>query len=145
LLDDDDEEEVTSGKMSILEGLTVSTPWKLKRLKLCEDLCTLVDAHRVLLVCAPFASGKTSLAQLLQQYLRAHKTAYVITLARADVSSWSDCWLQQTGTPWNTIIYSTEPMYVIIDEVQISYPETSKTYNLWKDIKGLGKWRGQGA
>lgn len=141
-LSDDDNEEVIPGEMSIrLEGLK-STPWKLNRHKLCQDLCALVDAHSLLLIRAPFASGKTSLAQLLHKHLRANKkNTFVVTLATAGITSWSDCWAQQTGTQWSLIKSSTEPMYVIIDEAQESYHEASKTYELWKDIKGLGMYQ----
>ncbi len=136
--DDDADEGAILGEMSIrLEGLK-STPWRINRHKLCQDLCALVDAHSLLLVRAPFASGKTSLAQLLHKHLRANKKAFVVTLATAGITSWTDCWAQQTRTQWSLIKSSTEPVYVIIDEVQESYHETSKTYDLWRDIKGLG-------
>lgn len=128
-------------KMGIdLEGLK-TTPWILGRADLCKQLCALVEVNRLLLVRAPFASGKTSLAQLLQRYLRAEHAAYVVSLADGDVPSWSECWFQQTGTPWKVIKSSAKLVYVIIDEVQDSYPETSMTHGLWKDIKGLGKQR----
>lgn len=125
-----------------LEGLK-TTPWVLKREHLCDQICKIVDREKILLVRAPFASGKTSLAQLLHYFLsQDKKNVHVVTLAEADVS-WSECFLHQTGLQWSDITH-TGPVYVIIDEVQISYPQDSSTNGLWKSIKGLGKRRGRG-
>lgn len=54
-----------------------ATPWPLRREDLCNKLRAIVDVHGRILVRAPFASGKTALAQLLHYHLRKVDTAYI--------------------------------------------------------------------
>lgn len=116
------------------EGLN-RTPWMLDRADLCHKLIEIVEKEKRLLVRGPFASGKTSLVQLLHYHLgRDNKTVYAITLSGSH-NSWQDWWLEQLKVPWSTIADSEDPVYVLIDEVQQSYPVTSNTHNLWGCIK----------
>src|ERR1700677_1614206 len=71
------------------------TPWPLRREDLCCNLCAIVDTHGCLLVCVPFASGKTALVQLLHFHLRQDSIAYVILLLGCNVS-WTQHWLKKT-------------------------------------------------
>jgi hypothetical protein len=106
-----------------------ATPWPLAREDLYHTLCALVQTHGHLLICAPFASGKTALAQVLEYHLRKNNTVYIILLLGCDVS-WAQHWLKQTSMPWDAIMTCKQPVYVIIDEVQASYSKTSKAYQL---------------
>jgi hypothetical protein len=118
------------------EGLK-ATPWALERTSLCTELCSIVanEATKRLLVRGPFCSGKTAFGQLLHYHLtHESKTAYIVTLL-GNYPSWEDCWFRQTNIQWDAIMQSTEPVYVIIDEVQASYPPSSNTYGLWNEIK----------
>jgi hypothetical protein len=116
------------------EGLN-KTPWVLNRADLCRKLIQIVEKEKRLLVHGPFASGKTALVQLLHYHLSsANKTVYAISLL-GSYGSWQDWWLDQLKVPWNTIANSKEPVFVLIDEVQNSYLETSSTHNLWGCIK----------
>eukprot|EP00026_Physarum_polycephalum_P004486 Phypoly_transcript_04507.p1 GENE.Phypoly_transcript_04507~~Phypoly_transcript_04507.p1 ORF type:complete len:621 (+),score=65.51 Phypoly_transcript_04507:209-2071(+) len=116
------------------EGLK-DTPWALARRELCEKLIKLVDQHKRVLVRGPFGSGKTALAQLLHYHLReVHKHTYIVTLAGYS-GNWENVWAQQAPVRWTDIINSAKPVYVIIDEVQKSYPATSESHGLWGYVK----------
>lgn len=98
-------------------------------------LVCIVEREKRLLVCGPFASGKTALVQLLHFHLgRVNKTAYAITLS-GSYGSWQEWWLNQMKVPWNAIANSSESVFILIDEVQQSYSDTSSTHNLWGCIK----------
>lgn len=92
-----------------------------------------------MLVRAPYSSGKTSLAQLLQRQLkRSGQEAYIISLATANGESWSAFWFHRMRKSWAEIVASSEQVYIIIDEVQIAYREQCGVYQeLWKTMKDL--------
>ncbi len=118
------------------EGLK-ATPWALQRKPLCANLCSILDreATKRLLVRGPFCSGKTAFGQLMHYHLtQEKKNAYIVTLL-GKYSSWEECWFRQTHVQWNTIMQSVQHEYVIVDEVQASYPVDSNTYGLWESIK----------
>lgn len=110
-----------------------ATPWPLRRSKLCDKLCEIVDRFGLLLVRGPFASGKTALAQLLDYHLRDRYETFIVTVAGCAVP-WPQYWKQQTHVDWDTIIDSNHRVYVIIDEVQISYPTSSSAHSLWGSV-----------
>lgn len=111
-----------------------ATPWPLRRSKLCDKLREIADRFGLLLVRGPFASGKTALAQLLDYHLRDEHETFIITAAGCGVP-WPQYWKQQTQVDWDTVIDSDHRVYVIIDEVQTSYPTTSSAHTLWGSVK----------
>jgi hypothetical protein len=116
------------------EGLN-KTPWVLDRADLCHKLIQIVEKEKRLLVRGPFASGKTALVQLLHFHLSsANKTAYAISLSGSN-GTWHEWWLKQLKVQWDTIAESKEPVFVLIDEMQLSYSATSNTHNLWECVK----------
>ncbi len=121
-----------------IEGLK-ATPWPLRRDDLCHMLRATVDKdiNDLLLVRAPFASGKTALAQLLHFHIRQTNTAVHLATVAGCAVPWPQYWFEQTKVPWDAIVNSNKPVYVIIDEVQISYPETHIANSLWGSIKRL--------
>lgn len=113
-----------------------------------------MDSNITVLVRAPFASGKTSTAQLLYRYFKSNEEnisteignkAFIVTAAgNKTEKSWADHWFLQTQASWNTVCStSTEEgvRYIIIDEAQITYPKDNSMHEeLWgngADIKLL--------
>lgn len=88
-----------------------------------------------MLVRAPYSSGKTSLAQLIHYSLK--PKAYIISLVGANGYSWEAFWKKEMRVDWETIAAIKVVVYIIIDEVQISYHKDSKVYSLWDAIKTL--------
>lgn len=67
-----------------LDGLK-GTPWYIERRGLCVQLVSTLAGTKRLLIRGPFASGKTSLAQLLHFLLEESRcNAYIITLAGSE-------------------------------------------------------------
>lgn len=117
------------------EGL-LKTPWAMQRDTLCDTLISMVksDPTKRVLVRGPYCSGKTSIAQLLaHRLLRDNQTAYIVTLLYS--GNWETCWFTQTKVPWSTIMASSSPVFVIINEVQHSYAQDSPVHDLWKSLK----------
>jgi len=108
------------------------------RSELCEVIINALNVKVArVLVRAPYSSGKTSLAQLLHRRLGKNNKAYIISLSKANGESWNAYWLREIGIDWAEIATSRQLVYVIIDEVQVSYRSECGAHDLWSIIKDL--------
>eukprot|EP01132_Coremiostelium_polycephalum_P001549 gene1549-1961_t len=126
------------------EGIIVGSPNVVDRQDTIKSLFNEMTLKSILLLSAPPFSGKTSICQLLEQYIiDNHPNTYVRRLSfvwQRSEKGFNSFWEYYTGAPMNRFLNTVtekSPLYIIFDECQVTYSKESSFHDFWVFIKGV--------
>ncbi|GAM23040.1 hypothetical protein SAMD00019534_062150 [Acytostelium subglobosum LB1] len=127
------------------EGITIGSRNTLPRHNTVKKLYDYVSKHHLVLLRAPPFSGKTSITQLLEQFIiDNHGDTYVrrysFVWSQKSNEDFETSWEHFAGTSWNAItsLASEHPVFLIVDETQLTYTQINQPlHQFWTKMKGL--------
>ena len=122
------------------EGISLTDPDTNQRSDLVSSLAKRLDQRRVILFRAPPYSGKTSLAQLLENYLVVNNSPELLRVIRVSLlwgssvgkkceyDTFCEVWKMIVGVEWHEWVGQCEkiPTVLIMDETQMIYESMEK-------------------